>query len=202
MTGQELINSSLRLLGVLGQGESPSASESSDALVALNHLIRAWSAQQLPIFQVSRQTIPLTGVEQYNIPIRPMRIKSAAILNGGVTMPLRMATAELWADGSQSMLVLPDGLFPTGTVRIRPAATSGTLELWTLNPLATIAGLGTTISLPDGYEPALSYNLALALAPEYGRPAPAEMVALAAEFKNGITILNQQVLGLPPAAAA
>lgn len=201
MTGQELVNSSLRLLGVLGQGETPSASESNDALVTLNNMIRAWNAQQTPIYQLSRQTIPMTGVEQYNIPVRPMRIKSAAILFGVVTTHLTVATPEIWADGSRTLLLLPDGLFPTGTVRIRPAATSGTLELWTLNPLGTIAGLGTTISLPDGYEAALRYNLALALLPEYPHDVPDALIALAAEYKNGITSLNQQVLGMAPVAA-
>ena len=49
-TAGDQINRALRLLGVLAEGESPSASESRDALVALNQMLDSWDTERLAVF--------------------------------------------------------------------------------------------------------------------------------------------------------
>ena len=42
-TAGDIINGSLRLLGVLAEGETPSADTSQDALRAMNQMIDSWN---------------------------------------------------------------------------------------------------------------------------------------------------------------
>ena len=49
-TAGDQINRALRLLGILAEGETPSAATSQDALVALNQMIESWSIERLSVF--------------------------------------------------------------------------------------------------------------------------------------------------------
>jgi hypothetical protein len=49
-TAGDQINRALRLLGVLAEGETPSAATSQDSLVALNQMIESWSTERLSVF--------------------------------------------------------------------------------------------------------------------------------------------------------
>ena len=51
----DIINGSLRLLGVLAEGEPPSAETSADALLAMNQMIESWNTERLSIFSTQDQ---------------------------------------------------------------------------------------------------------------------------------------------------
>lgn len=211
MNVQEFINSTLRLIGVIASGESPSTAESNDALSALNQLLSGWSAAGLPVYQLTRQTVPLTGVQSYTLGFRPVRIRSAAVsLTNGINQGLEPYTAEQWASirdkslaGLIATVYLYDAAFPSPTIRLWPIpATGGTLEMFCLMPLTAFAALSDTVTLPPGYEHALRFALASVLAPEYGATLTPEVQANIAESKNGIAAMNQSLLGGAAPAAA
>ena len=54
-TAGETINGSLRLLGVLAEGETPSAETSEDALRAMNQMIDSWNTERLAVFSTQDQ---------------------------------------------------------------------------------------------------------------------------------------------------
>jgi hypothetical protein len=54
-TAGETINGSLRLLGVLAEGETPSAETSQDALRAMNQMIDSWNTERLAVFSTQDQ---------------------------------------------------------------------------------------------------------------------------------------------------
>ena len=56
-TAGDQINRALRLLGVLAEGETPSASESQDALMALNQMIDSWNTERLSVFSTIDQKV-------------------------------------------------------------------------------------------------------------------------------------------------
>lgn len=205
MTCQQFIDSTLRLIRVLDAGESPSATESNHALEVLNQLLASWSAAGIPVYQLSTETIPLTGAASYTLTTRPLQIKGVQSLNSGVAQDVTPMTAEQWASlrdttltGKFATSYLYDAGFPAATIKLWPIpATGGSLLLYTLLPLASLAGLGATISLPPGYEHALRYALALALAPEYGAVLSPEVAAGAAAAQQAIGSLNVGVLGPP-----
>ncbi len=53
-TANEQINGALRLLGVLAEGETPSAETSQDALAALNQMIDSWNTERLSVFSTQK----------------------------------------------------------------------------------------------------------------------------------------------------
>jgi hypothetical protein len=211
MTVQDFISSALRLIQVLDSGEQPSSTESDDALATLNQLLASWSSATVPVYQISRDTIALTGAPQYTLASRPLRIRGAACVAGGISKDVTPVTAEEWAtlrDKTRSSQFAQsyfyDGGWPDGIIRLWPIPlTGGTLELYTIKPLTAFASLSATVSLPPGYEQALRFALAEALAPEYGSVLSPELAKGAAEAKSAIASLNAAVIGpsLPPAAA-
>src|SRR5262245_30892551 len=97
-TVQEFVNSTLRLIGVIASGETPSTDESNDAFATLNQLLSNWSAAAVPVYQVARDVIPLTGAANYTIAVRPVKLKSAHITTtNGVSMPVEIVTSERWS---------------------------------------------------------------------------------------------------------
>jgi hypothetical protein len=54
-TAGDIINGSLRLLGVLAEGEVPSAETSQDALRAMNQMIDSWNTERLSVFSTQDQ---------------------------------------------------------------------------------------------------------------------------------------------------
>ena len=217
-TVQQLIDGALRLIGVIASGETPSAQESNDALGALNQMLLSWSAAGVPVYQVSRDTLSLTGAASYTIgpsgaipTARPVKLKSAQVSSGGVSVDVEIVTAERWTrfkdrtlTGKFASELYYDGGFPLGTIALWPApVTGGTLELYSLKPLTAFTSLSDTINLPPGYEHALRFALASVLAPEYGATMSPDATANAQQAMTSIGTLNTQVLGGPlPASGA
>lgn len=54
-TSGELINSTMRLIGVLAEGETPTADMSNDALTAMNQMLDSWSTERLAVFSTQDQ---------------------------------------------------------------------------------------------------------------------------------------------------
>ena len=207
---QDFINSTLRLIRVLDSGESPTATESNDALTALNQLIGSWSAAGVPIYSESKDTITMTGAGNYPLPSRPIRLISGQVSNGGVTFPVAIVPSQIWtqpkdrtATSKFAKELYYDGGFPNGMIWIWPLVTVGSvLELFSLKPLAQFASLGDTINLPPGYEQALRFGLAAVLAPEYGSALAPEVAAGAANAQSAIAAMNASVISLAPPATA
>jgi len=209
-TTQDLINSALRLIRVLDSGETPTATESNDALTALNQMISNWSAAGVPIYQESKDTITLTGAANYPLVTRPIKITSAQVSFAGISFPVGIVTSQQWtqpkdrtATSKFAKELYWDGGYPNGMVWLWPLVAAGSmLEVFSLKPLAQFASLGDTINLPAGYEQALRFGLAGVLAPEYGTALPPEYQQVAAEAKQSIASMNASVIGQAPPASA
>ncbi|NBU94261.1 MAG: hypothetical protein EBS18_07000 [Actinobacteria bacterium] len=55
-TAAEIIDGSLRLLGVLAEGETPSAAVMQDSIMAINQMIQSWDTERLAVFSTQDQT--------------------------------------------------------------------------------------------------------------------------------------------------
>ena len=211
ITVQAFINSALRLIQVLDPGESPSTTESNNALETLNQVIGGWSFAGITIYKIAKDTLACSGVPSYTIgtggsipTARPLKIRAAAVLSGNAASQLEPYTAEQWAsikDKSVSSkfakVFFYDGGYPQATIYLWPAPKSGsTLELYSIKPLTQFLSLVETIDLPPGYEHTLRCSLAQALAPEYGSVVSPEVQAMAAEAKQSLAKLNAEVLGM------
>lgn len=210
MTGNELIASSLRLIGALASGETPSGAEGADALVILNQMIDEWNSERLSIFAITTHEFTLVAGQQlytmgtggdFNV-TRPARIERASIIQlSNPSQPLELFIPILNEQGWQAIPVkdisstLPqvvyiDDAFPLRNLsywQTPSIAVRTKLYAWT--PLAAFTATGDT-TLPPAYLKALRYNLAVDLAPEYGRTTPVEVAVQAASSKGKLKSLN------------
>jgi len=192
MTAIEIITAALRLIGVAATGETLTASESADGLQAMQIMIDSWSNQGLAIYAITSESLALTGAASYTIgsggtlnTVRPVEIVGATVTSGGMDYPIKIVSRNKYQEVSQkSFSGIPQWLwynpaYTLGYVYLHPVGSaSDTLNIDSLKPLAEPTGITSSLSFPPGYEEALKYNLAVRMAPEYGRlpdPVVAEM---------------------------
>lgn len=207
MTGRELVSASLRLIGALAPGESMEATQATDGLAALNRMIDSWSNERLLInaytpesaLTLSPGDATYTLGTSGDITTRPILIAKALIRDGLTDYPVNILTLPQYAAiANKSTQGVPDSLYDDGgypqrTITLYPVPSSAlSLVLFTLRPLAQIATLDASVSLPPGYEDALIYNLALRLSPEYGKVASELVMMTAVESKTLIKRANHR----------
>lgn len=207
MTGLDLVSAALRKIGAVASGETVDAASSTDALAELNRMLATWSTEGLLIYSKVRETFTLTGgVGSYSMgpgatldTTRPMKIVDAAISISGLEYRLRVITVDEYARVTLKSLqgipgyLYPEGTYPNETLNLYPVPTTNyTLVTYSAKPLSSVATLSATISFPPGYEDALVYNLAVRLAPEYGRQVPDVVGAIAVNTKATIARLNSK----------
>jgi hypothetical protein len=206
MTAQQLINSSLRLIGVLATGESPTTTESDDALVVLNHIIGQLSNEQDIAYTIHHNTFTLTsGAFNYTLGVngswttsaRPFKVTGAHAVNGNFSKGLevlpmgeyrRRIGSDIGITAVLPMLLGADTSYPALNIEVWPTPnTTGSsvrLDYW--QPISTVASLSTDLAFPEGYEKLLRFELALDLATEYGRPVTETLLAGAVGARNSI----------------
>lgn len=205
-TAQDIIDRALRSLSVLGQGDSASGQQSSDALDSLNDMIESWATEPNMVYQVSQDVIPLVvnkkdytiGLGAFDVnTVRPDEIIQAFIRWNSVDYPVRVVNRERY----ESLIVkdlgtnLPEYLyydtgFPASTIRLWGKPNMATsLYIDSTKPFAGFATLASAVSFPPGYARALRYNLAVELMPEY-QVNNVRVDKMALESKNGIKRTN------------
>lgn len=203
-TAGDIIKRSLRLIGVLAAGESPTGDEQGDGLEALNAMLDSWQADRMSIYFKSELTVAtVAGTATYTFgtggdnATRPDNVDYVYARDGSTDYELTELSDEQYAQISdKDSQALPDSFYfnpkmPQAELTVFPVPDKVySLRVGTWGKLQSFATAATTVSLPSGYEDALAYSLALRLAPEYGRPASAELVALAQNTRSIIKRAN------------
>lgn len=200
----DIIRGALRVLGVLGQGMTPSAEDTVEAAQALNHLVKSWSSPNNPLIPGiktwTRKRVSLTLSAKAAFTIKssggdlnanpPIAIVSANLRNtDGVDTPLRPMTMEEYeAIPAKSSVGTPTGYYyergydaDGGTFYLNriPSDITDTVQITYLRPIQDFDGSADTPDFPQEWYRALKYNLAVELAPEYGVEVGATLAALA-----------------------
>lgn len=217
-TAGELINSALRLIGMLAEGETPSAETSQDALSALNQMIDSWSTERLSVYNTQDQvftwpadTITRTlGATGDFVGNRPVLIEDSTYFRDpstNVSFGIKLINQQQYngiavktVTSTYPQVMWVNMTFPDITMTIYPRPTRA-LE-WhfvSVQELTQPANLATNIYLPPGYLRALKYNLASEMAAEFGvEPSPTvQRIAMAA--KRNIKRINNpdDVMSMP-----
>lgn len=217
-TAGDQINRALRLLGVLAEGETPSAAVSQDALVALNQMIDSWNTERLSVFSTQDQTFlwPTSTVSRTLGPTgnfvgnRPILIDDATYFRDpstNVSFGIKIINQQQY-DGIAVKTVTstyPQVLwinmtYPNIEMYIYPVPTR--LLEWhfiSVEELTQPATLATEFALPPGYLRAFVYNLAMELAPEFGVEPSPQVQRIAMTSKRNIKRINNpdDIMSLP-----
>lgn len=197
------------MVGVAASGEALDASQATDGLSSLNDLLDSWSNEELMIPNQVREVFALiSGQQTYTMgtggnfnTTRPMRIENAWLQVAGTTpaleLPISVVTEEEWARIPLKTLqsTYPTTLYaedtqPLETLNLYPVPSQvNSLVIYSQKPLSAIT-LDGTISVPKGYLRAMRYNLALELAPEYGKTPPEIVVNIAIQALSDIKRAN------------
>ena len=177
-----LIKGALRLAGVIAQGETPSATQISDAAESLNYMVKAWEADGLPIWAITTQTItPVAGQTSYTLS-NPKPLKAIQAWNrdiaSNVDIPMRIITRQEYNIlGNKSTTGNPIQLYfqpnrDDSTVYLFPtpdsnAATQRTIYIVCQRPYQDFNTATDTPDFPQEWYEAIKYGLASRLAGEY-----------------------------------
>jgi hypothetical protein len=217
-TANEQINGALRLLGVLAEGETPSAATSQDALVALNQMIDSWNTERLSVFSTQDQIFswPPGAISRTLGPTgdfvgeRPILIDDSTYFRdpaSGISYGLKLINQQQYngiavktVTSTYPQVMWVNMEYPDITMTVYPVPTK-VLEfhIVSVNPLTAPANLATVLAFPPGYLRAFRYNLACEIAPEFGvEPSPTVMRVAMTSKRNLKRINNpDDIMAMP-----
>jgi len=217
-TANDQINSALRLLGVLAEGEIPSSETSQDALVALQQMIDSWSTERLAVFSTQDQVFswPPGAIERTLGPTgnfigdRPILIDDSTYFRdpaSGISYGLKLINQQQYngiavktVTSTYPQVMWVNMTYPDITMTVYPVPTK-VLEFHIVSvaPLTSPATLTTVLAFPPGYLRAFRYCLACELAPEFGiEPSPTVM-RIAMTSKRNLKRINNpdDIMSIP-----
>jgi hypothetical protein len=212
------INRALRLLGVLAEGETTSASVSQDSLMAMNQMIDSWNTERLSVFSTQDQvfnwppdlitrTLGPTGDFVGN---RPILVDDATYFRDAstnVSYGIKLINQQQY-DGiavktvtsTYPQVMFVNMTYPNITMTIYPKPTR-VLEwhIVSVEELSKPATLATTLAFPPGYLRAFTYNLAMEIAPEFGVEPSEQVKRIAMTSKRNLKRINNpdDVMAMP-----
>jgi hypothetical protein len=209
-TALDIIKRSMRLLGVYGIGEEPTAEECADSLRALNAMMDSWANENLFVYAKSLDVIPLVandgtytvGPSGGIVTPRPIEVSSASYIEYlGVSYPLSISTLNdfnlipiktLIAGIPTTLYVLPN--MPDVTLNLWPVPSAAmTLNLWSNKLIQSFSNLTDVLTLPPGYERALGYCLAEEMGPEFDVQVSPDIKLKALQARKVIKRTNTEV---------
>ncbi len=207
-TAGDLIRGALGKLLVLGTQDTLASADMDTGLDVLNAMLDSWWLESLAVYAVNQQSFATTaGVSSYTIgpgqtwnTTRPNRVLSSVASYQGVDYPVNAIDRAQYdripykATSGIPIVLFYDREFPTGTVYLYPGPSpSGiTIKLNTYQQLQSFANIADPIDLPPGYARMIITNLAVELAPDFGRQASNELLLTARESKAAVKRNNQQ----------
>jgi hypothetical protein len=217
-TANDQINGALRLLGVLAEGETPSAATSQDALVALNQMIDSWSTERLAVFSTQDQVFswPPGAISRTLGPTgdfvgeRPILIDDSTYFRdpaSGISYGLKLINQQQYngiavktVTSTYPQVMWVNMEYPDITMTVYPVPTK-LLEfhIVSVKPLTAPANLATVLAFPPGYLRAFRYCLACEIAPEFGvEPSPTVM-RIAMTSKRNLKRINNpdDIMSMP-----
>lgn len=199
LTRNDIITSAMRKLGVLAEGQTPSAQNYADGMMALNTAISQLRAVGMPLWARSEYTFtPTTGTYTIgtgmtlNTPF-PVKLLQAFRTETNAKIPLELMAREDFnilpttSTGSPIKVNYQPNI-NYGTLSFWPAPTSSNTATITLvyqRPYQYFTTSTETMDFPEEWYNALIYTLAVLLAPEWGVPLPDRQV-LKSEAKEYI----------------
>ena len=222
-TAGDQINRALRLLGVLAEGETTSASVSQDSLLAMNQMIDSWNTERLSVFSTQDQifTWPAGQITRTLGPtgnfvgLRPVLLDDSTYYRDpgtNVSFGIKFINQQQYngiavktVTSTYPQVIFVNMTYPDVTMTVYPQPTRD-LE-WhfiSVQKLDEPATLVTVLAFPPGYLRAFTYNLAMEIAPEFGVEPSPQVTRIAMTSKRNLKRINNpdDVMSMPYAIVA
>lgn len=192
MNRDEIIESALRKVGAVSEGQIASTQAITDAATALNAMLKTFQAKGMPLWAIKETLFPLTATRQYSIGIgamvdtpAPLKIIQATLLDTS-TPPSNqnILPMNIYTHYDYNLLTTQDStgypihlmyepLLPNGSINIWPTPDSYSvanrvIRIVYQRPFEDFVAATDTPDFPSYWSEALIYGLASRLAPEYG----------------------------------
>ena len=217
-TAGELIKGSLRLIGMLAEGEEPSAATMQDSIAAMNAMIQSWDTERLSVFSTqdqvflwpsgqSKRTLGPTGDF---VGDRPILVDDATYFKDqqtNLSFGIKLINQQQY-DGialktvtsTYPQVMWVNMTYPNIEMTVFPVPTK-TLEwhIVSVEKLTEVTNVATDIAFPPGYIRAFRYNLAMELAPEFGVEPSPQVMRIAMTSKRNLKRINNpdDVMAIP-----
>ena len=217
-TAADQINGALRLIGMLAEGETPSAATAQDSLSALNQMIDSWNTERLSVFSTQDQVFTWTPNQIHRtlgptgnfVGNRPILLDDATYFKdptNGISFGIKIINQQQY-DGiavktvtsTYPQVIWINMDYPNIDMYVYPVPTKA-LE-WhfiSVTELTAPASLSTQLAFPPGYLRAFKYNLACEIANEFGVEPPPNVARIAMTSKRNLKRINNpdDIMSLP-----
>lgn len=205
----DIIKGSLRLIGMLAEGEEPSADTMQDSIMAINQMIQSWDTERLAVFSTQDQVFLWPAYEKSRtigptgdfVGNRPIEIDDATYFKdpqSGLSFGVKLINQQQY-DGiafktvtsTYPQVLWINNTFPDMEMTIYPVPIK-TLEwhIISVEQLNEVTSVATDMYFPPGYLRAFRYNLAMELAPEFGVEPSPQVQRIAMTSKRDLKRIN------------
>lgn len=217
-TANDQINGALRLIGMLAEGETPSAATSQDALTALNQMIDSWNTERLAVFSTQDQIVnwlPNTashtlGPTGDTVGNRPILVDDASYFRdpqNNISFGIKLINQQQY-DGiavktvtsTYPQVMWVNMTYPDIQMTVYPVPTKVLqFHIVSVEELTQPATLATNLAFPPGYLRAFKYNLACEIANEFGVEPPPQVLRIAMTSKRNLKRINNpdDIMAMP-----
>jgi hypothetical protein len=206
-TAGDQIEGALRLIGVIGEGETPSGSMASTCLRAFNQMLDSWSVSRLTVYSTQDQALTWTagtatrtlGPSGNLVGLRPVRLLPDTYYTiGDQSYPVQIISREEYngltdktVSSSIPTHLVVDYDVPDATLTLYPVPSQNlSFHFISVTELTQPATYATTLVVPPGYLRAFKYNLACELASEFGVEPRATVARIASTSLKAIKRAN------------
>ena len=217
-TAGDVINGSLRLIGVLAEGETPSSETAQDALNALNQMIDSWNTERLAVYSTIDQIETWPPSQRFRtfgptgdiVGSRPVLIDDSTYFRdpaSGISYGLKLINQQQYngiavktVTSTYPQVLWVNMTYPNIEMYVYPVPTK-VLEfhIVSVQELTQPANLATDLAFPPGYLRCFRYNLACELAPEFGVEPSRQVQRIAMTSKRNLKRINNpdDIMALP-----
>jgi hypothetical protein len=188
LTRDQVINGALRVLGVIGAGDTPTPQDYTNCSEALNLYMKKLQTKGMPLWKVEDLQVPMIpnqyvytlGPTGNIITDRPLRVVMAFIRdpNGNDTTLQVISRQEYMQQGYKPSPGIPNQVYydpqlGNGVLYVfsNPSMSNWTIHLQVQLPISDVLTPSATPEFPPEWFECLKFGLADRLALEYGTPA-------------------------------
>lgn len=225
MTFADLLTAAMFDLGLLQEGEVPTANQQEMMKVRANDWLDSLPNQSLTVFSIARNVWTMTSAASYTVgtggainitrPVGPQAITNIGYINNNFPNPVEIPFGTTMSDDAYAAIPIKafSSLYPTafyyrptyplGTLIPYPIPSSSLLRgvIYTQQVIPEFAATSDTVSMAPGYRRYLRTSFALEVAAAFNAEPSAGLLRAFTDAESGIKRTNERLTDMGSDAA-